>query len=125
MSSPPPPNGADLRTLGRRAVAAAVDHALVALLAAVAGVPLAVFGRVEPSLLVGVGTVVWFGYFAGLEALAGRTLGKRLLGLTVVTDAGGRPDAAAAAVRTLCRVVDWLPAGYLLGAAVVAVGADG
>lgn len=74
----------------------------------------------DASLLAGVAAVIWFGYSAGWEARAGRTPGKRLCGLAVVTAGDGRPDAAAAALRTLARVVDWLPAGYLLGAFVVA-----
>lgn len=121
----PAASGGDVGTLGRRALAAVVDHALVALLASVALVPLALFARADTSLLAGVGTVVWFGYFSVLETLAGQTPGKRALGVTVVTEDGDRPDAAAAVGRTLFRVVDWLPAGYLLGVVVLVAGGDG
>ncbi|QLG29370.1 RDD family protein [Halorarum halophilum] len=56
-----------------------------------------------------------------METHSGQTLGKKALGLVVVTEEGGAPDVAAAAIRNLLRFVDWLPAFYLLGAIVVAI----
>ena len=53
--------------------------------------------------------VLEYGYFAGSEvAMRGQTLGKRLVGLRVVTRLGGRPGSAALLVRNLVRVVDLL-----------------
>jgi uncharacterized RDD family membrane protein YckC len=58
--------------------------------------------------------LVFFYYFA-LEATFGRTVGKSLLGLQVVGPDGGRPSLGATGVRTVLRVVDWLPLLYLVG----------
>ena len=54
-------------------------------------------------------------YHFGFEVAVGQTVGKRLLGLQVVRADGNRPSVAAIAVRTLLRLVDWLPALYLVG----------
>jgi hypothetical protein len=50
-----------------------------------------------------------------LEATIGQTVGKLLVGLRVVRAGGGRPNVLEVATRTLARVVDWLPALYLVG----------
>jgi uncharacterized RDD family membrane protein YckC len=48
-------------------------------------------------------------YYVLLEGYLGQTVGKMLTGITVVSDATGRPPGmAAAAVRTLLRLVDGL-----------------
>jgi uncharacterized RDD family membrane protein YckC len=53
-------------------------------------------------------------YYFALEAGGGRTVGKHVLGLRV-SRAGERAPVMAVAVRTLLRVVDWLPLMYLAG----------
>jgi len=60
--------------------------------------------------------LVLFGYHVLFETLAsGRTPGKRWLGLRVVR-AGGRPVGfTASVIRNLLRLVDFLPASYLVG----------
>lgn len=58
--------------------------------------------------------VVGFPYHIVLEGASGRTIGKRLFGIAVVSADGGDCSYSAAAVRTAFRFVDWLPAGYLL-----------
>ena len=69
--------------------------------------------------LTGTWALVFFalalGYYFVLEAWAGQTVGKRLLGLRVFSAAGARPSVRAVAGRTLLRIVDWLPAFYLAG----------
>jgi hypothetical protein len=55
------------------------------------------------------------GYYFVLEAWAGQTVGKRLLSLRVLHAGGARPSARAVAIRTLLRMVDWLPLLYLAG----------
>jgi uncharacterized RDD family membrane protein YckC len=54
-------------------------------------------------------------YYFALEAAIGQTVGKLLLGLRVVRTDGSRPSVAVIALRTLLRVVDWLPLLYLVG----------
>jgi len=61
------------------------------------------------------------GYFVGFEALADRTPGKFLMGLKVVKLDGGYYGLVAILVRNLLRIIDGLPAFYILGLVVVAV----
>lgn len=57
-----------------------------------------------------------FAYYAGLELLwDGQTVGKRALKLRVLRDNGTPVDAAAVLARTVVRLVDFLPVGYLVG----------
>lgn len=60
-----------------------------------------------------------FAYFTYMEGTYGQTLGKKLLGLVVVTEDGGDCDMTDAAIRNLLRFVDALPFAYLLGAVVI------
>lgn len=65
-----------------------------------------------------------FAYYAGLELLwDGQTVGKRALKLRVLRDDGTPVDAASVLARTVVRLVDFLPVGYLVG--LVAMIADG
>jgi uncharacterized RDD family membrane protein YckC len=59
--------------------------------------------------------VVGLGYYFVSETLTGTTAGKRLMGITVVDENGARPGAATVLKRTLLRIVDALPALYLVG----------
>jgi uncharacterized RDD family membrane protein YckC len=54
-------------------------------------------------------------YYFTLEAAIGQTLGKRLLGLRVLGAGETRPSVWAVTLRTLLRIVDWLPLLYLAG----------
>jgi uncharacterized RDD family membrane protein YckC len=57
-----------------------------------------------------------FAYYAGLELLwDGQTVGKRALKLRVLRDNGTPVDAASVLARTVVRLVDFLPVGYLVG----------
>lgn len=57
-----------------------------------------------------------FGYYAVPEiAWDGRTVGKRALKLRVLRDDGTPADAASVLARTVVRIVDFLPVGYLVG----------
>lgn len=65
------------------------------------------------------GLVLWFGltiaYHTLFEWLFGRTLGKHLVRIRVVSRDGSRPSLLGSLVRNLLRFVDWLPLCYLLG----------
>lgn len=54
-------------------------------------------------------------YHVFLEGATGQTLGKKLFRIAVVRESGEPCTYRAAAIRTAFRVVDWLPAGYLVG----------
>jgi uncharacterized RDD family membrane protein YckC len=65
------------------------------------------------------------GYFFLLEAFNGQTLGKRWQDLEVVAADGERAGFGPVAGRTLFRVVDWLPAFYLVGYIAVRTSSEG
>ncbi len=60
-------------------------------------------------------------YFVYTEGKHGQTIGKRALGLVVVTEDGEPIGYRDALVRNAFRAVDALPAVFLLGAAVILV----
>jgi uncharacterized RDD family membrane protein YckC len=116
---PAPPAQEDL--LGRRSLAALIDVALlidVFLIFSLMVGEISTEGGFSASLnpawsLVYLAVVL--GYYFVFEVTVGQTLGKQLLGLRVTRADGSRPAVAAIAVRTLLRIVDWLPFLYLVG----------
>ncbi len=116
---PAPPAQEDL--LGRRSGAALID---VALLTGVLVIFILTVGQISTegeysATLSGAWSLVYLavvlGYYFVFEVAVGQTVGKGLLGLRVVGADGSRPSAEAIAVRTLLRLVDWLPVLYLVG----------
>ena len=113
-----PPGPEDL--LGLRIAAALIDLAVLAgvlvILSAATGQMTTSSTSVQFSLN-GAWTVVFLAfallYYFVLEAWAGQTLGKLLLDLRILHAGGARPSVRAVAVRTLLRIVDWLPLLYL------------
>ena len=121
---PPAPPGQE-DPLGRRSGAALID---VALLIGVFVIFSLTVGEIrtesgtEWGFYVDLSPAWWLvylavvlGYYFVFEVAVGQSVGKRLLGLRVTRADGSRPSAAAIAVRTLLRLVDWLPALYLVG----------
>jgi len=115
-----PPSQEDL--LGHRIGAALIDLALLVALFAILAATIGestVGGGGFSFELHGAEAVLYFAlvllYYFALEAAFGQTVGKLLLGLRVVRTDGGRPSVVAIAVRTLLRVVDFLPFLYLVG----------
>jgi uncharacterized RDD family membrane protein YckC len=113
---------------GRRIVAALVDMVLLGVLF---GLMTAIFGDVDrdgesfDATLEGWGFVAYvavvFGYYILMEWQWRATLGKLLLGLRIA-EGGEQPLTFwRVVVRQVLRVVDSLPAFYLLGLIVVAV----
>ena len=64
---------------------------------------------------------VAFIYFVLLEGPVGKgqTLGKRALGIKVVAENGGIPGYGKSFVRNVLRIIDLLPALYLVGAILI------
>jgi len=60
-------------------------------------------------------------YFVVLEARTGRSVGKRVMGVRVVTTTGRPIGWRSAALRNLLRAADALPTGYLVGFASMAI----
>lgn len=105
-----------------RALAWLADRVAVAMGTALAGVLLSGANAVAAGLGTALFLIVYFvldwGYHVGFEWHAnGQTPGKRLLGLRVVSDRGLRLTLAQAVIRNLLRILDGLPALYLLGGA--------
>jgi len=121
--------GEDL--LGLRIGAALIDLALLLVLFVVLVVVVGeatVVGRAVSFSLDGAGFALYSAlallYYLVLEAAVGQTVGKLLVGLRVIRAGGGRPSVWEVATRTVLRVVDWLPALYLVGfIAMLATGA--
>jgi uncharacterized RDD family membrane protein YckC len=75
------------------------------------GISFSLNGIADAALYVGLVLV----YYFALEATIGQTVGKLLTGVRVVRADGDRPSVGAVAIRTVVRVVDWLPLLYLVG----------
>jgi len=59
--------------------------------------------------------LIWLAYYVVLEGLYGATIGKMLLGLCVVRLDGQPLRFASIVTRNVLRLVDALPAAYLIG----------
>lgn len=116
---PDPRMGTEDDVVGARIVAFLVDALLVGVAVAVVVGLLSSLGRVGTFLGGVVGLFGFFAYFVYLEGSTGQTLGKRLLGLVVVTADGEPVDYRDAAVRNVVRIVDVLPAFYIVGLATI------
>nr|WP_074600045.1 RDD family protein [Sediminibacillus halophilus] len=57
----------------------------------------------------------WGYFFASEFFFGGKTIGKRLMGIRVVQDNGHSITWLSSLIRNLMRIVDMLPASYLLG----------
>jgi uncharacterized RDD family membrane protein YckC len=61
-------------------------------------------------------SIIYFLYHPILEvALRGRTPGKRMAGVRIVSRDGGPPGTSALLIRNIFRLIDSLPAVYMLG----------
>lgn len=114
------PEGVDLTLelagVGTRFLADLVD----ALIRIVPIVIIAVAAGSSGGVGIAIGAVVIFLLMFVYDVLFetrnnGRTPGKKAAGLRVVTDTGGPVDFRASAIRNLLRLVDFLPAWYLVG----------
>lgn len=130
--TPPSP----LSDLGSRIVAGLVDYIIIGIIAAVLFfVAFAPFFAAPAWMMGGLGAAWewgWFGgmfglqfflwliYFTYFEGTSGQTLGKKLAHIKVVKEDGSRCDVGSALVRSLLRIVDSLPAIYILGIILIA-----
>ncbi|MGA7270749.1 MAG: RDD family protein [Acidimicrobiia bacterium] len=119
-----------LAGLGSRLGAAAIDLAIQGALLLVASLALTLAGsRLSGDLgvfLFGIGTLVVtaivLGYYIVFEALnGGRTPGKAAFGLRVASVDGTPLSLGAVTLRTLLRLIDFLPVAYAIGAISVLV----
>ena len=68
---------------------------------------------------------VIFAYFILMEAYAGWTVGKKVLGLRVVDSDGNNIGLLKSVIRNLLRVVDGLPTMNILGVILIALSPRG
>ncbi len=105
--------------LGSRILAKAIDLILQGVIISMVLAPLtavAVAAPVVGTILIGIAVfVVFFGYPVSEAFMSGQTLGKKMLGIRVVTTEGGPVQFRHAAVRTLIGLVEFtlLPGGGL------------
>ena len=76
----------------------------------------------EMVMLQGLHLALILVYFTVAEGIFGRTIGKRLMGLSVRTDFGMPISFRQALVRNLLRIVDEFPGFYLLGLVSILIG---
>ncbi|WP_435116649.1 RDD family protein [Halolamina sp. C58] len=131
MDRPAPRLGTESKTFGQRVGAFLLDALLVGtvfgmlsgLVAALAFVmvpdPTAPAVGAVVAVLQSFTVVAGLAYFVYTEGAYGQTLGKRAVGLVVVDEAGEPIGYADALVRNVLRLVDALPAFFLLGSVLI------
>lgn len=121
----------EIAGVGSRLLAAVIDSAIVTAILVAGGLLAAILAGVGllpkqggpwlAAIAIGLGFAVGNGYFILFEGLrGGQTPGKRKVGIRVVRDTGHPVTLAAAALRNLLRVADFLPPPYLLGLGLIA-----
>ena len=110
----------ELATPVTRALAWAVDAAVIGAASMTASTVSQGANILSPDVAKALGVVLYFvistGYGIVLEwRWRGQTLGKRLLGLRVIDAQGLRLQLSQIALRNLLRAVDALPLFYLVG----------
>jgi uncharacterized RDD family membrane protein YckC len=110
---PQPEMGTEGDVVLRRIVAIIIDIVLIGIVTSVISGVLAQIRLAALGSLIGL--VIGFGYYIYLEGTYGQTIGKMALDIVVVTEDGGPIEYGPAAIRTLLRIVDILPAFYLVG----------
>ncbi len=98
-----------------RALAWAIDFVIRAAGLLMLSIPLAFLGEFGQGIYACLMFLTMWAYTIVQEALWGRTLGKRVLGLRVVAQDGAPIGWMASITRNLLRTVDMLPFGYALG----------
>lgn len=111
----PPDLGTEDEVVGKRILAIAIDTVGIWLLT---GLLTEIAARIATALgvlVAALGVVVYVAYFTYFEAEYGQTVGKKVAGVVVVTEDGDPISYRQAAIRSLLRIVDWLPAFYVVG----------
>jgi uncharacterized RDD family membrane protein YckC len=121
--------GYEVAGVGTRMLAQVIDLGVLLLVFAVGSIALNALGAVNEVVAITAAViffaVVPFAYFLVPEARSGATVGKRALGIRVVTDLGAPIGWRESAIRNLLRLIDFLPAFYLLGGVVAIASSRG
>ncbi|WP_418281466.1 RDD family protein [Halorubrum sp. DTA98] len=118
MERPRPRLGTHTETLLPRIGAFIIDIVLVGIALGIVVGAISLVSDTLGVLFAGLSTIAFFAYFIYMEGTYGQTIGKRLLGIVVITEDGGDCDMRAAAIRNVLRIVDGA-FGYLVGLVVI------
>ena len=114
----------------KRIVAVIIDTLILWVIAIVLAIPLglsaAAFSMAYPMTMANMWAgawisfmllmlVLWILYFTYLEGTRGQTVGKMITSIKVVRENGKKPVIGDAFIRTILRVIDFLPFAYILG----------
>jgi uncharacterized RDD family membrane protein YckC len=124
-----PPSGPILtrpeaNILVQRIIAVIIDSVIVAIISLIIGVLIGLaigfaflfagFAFIYTPFSV-IFLLLGIAYFTYFEGTSGQTIGKRLLGIKVISASTTSIDMTKALNRNILRVVDWLPGAYILG----------
>jgi len=102
--------------VGPRIVAGIIDTIILMVVI----VPLVLFGGqgLGTQLVI---SLIGIAYFIVMEATQGATIGKKVMGLKVVKKDGSAISWQESVIRNLLRIVDGLPAFYIVGIVCIAL----
>jgi uncharacterized RDD family membrane protein YckC len=102
--------------VGLRIVAGIIDTIILMIVI----IPLAFFGGqgLGTQLVI---SLIGIAYFIVMEATQGATIGKKVMGLKVVKKDGSAISWQESVIRNLLRIVDGLPAFYIVGIVCIAL----
>ena len=102
--------------VGLRIVAGIIDTIILMIVI----IPLAFFGGqgLGTQLVI---SLIGIAYFSVMEATQGATIGKKVMGLKVVKKDGSAISWQESVIRNLLRIVDGLPAFYIVGIVCIAL----
>jgi uncharacterized RDD family membrane protein YckC len=119
-------------SLGERFVASIIDLILVAVVTVIISIPFGIaawmgsffaspFAAAFNGLFFGGFTfIIWILYYSYFEGTSGQTLGKSAMSIRVVDQNTGQTiDMARAFIRSLLRIIDFLPVLYFIGFIIV------
>ncbi|EMA00666.1 Uncharacterized membrane protein YckC, RDD family [Haloarcula vallismortis] len=119
VRTPTARNGTEGDVIWRRVAAIILDIVVIGIASSAI---IGVLGQIRLGVLGNLfGLLIGFGYYIYLEGQYGQTIGKMALDIVVVTEDGDPIKYGPAAIRTLLRIVDVLPAFYLIGFVAVLV----
>ena len=117
---------AEHATFGQRLVAIIIDHIILFVIATIIAIPFGIqaamfsFGADLTAFWSYIASysalnfIIWILYFTYLEGKSGETIGKRAMGIKVVSEKG-KMDYTKSFIRNIIRIIDFLPIVYILG----------
>ena len=98
----------------RRIVAILIDNIILIILSFLLAILIGTYGEPLYKSLVQI-IILWISYGIILEAWKGQTVGKMILGIIIIKEDGSPCDLFSAIIRNVFRIIDVLPAFYLIG----------